>query len=239
MAGGLVFLLVVSIREAISFTDPLPEIEPYEGSTPGDTGPGNQFVFNGSLVELDKGESPLELDELMDQLSEDCIPESIERKQSDDGLILLCHSKGQGELDPLAGLLPSVAWVQRGADGKSSYMKLNPKEPIEVGSLVPSDGGDSEGFDIEGVPRGPNMDRWMSFADPTGSYRSVFYGRGSGSIESTMLWFREALPQAGWTLIREKENSPYLFATGHSQLVMISLTKGCEGLCASVMATPL
>jgi hypothetical protein len=239
LAAGLVVLLVISVRAATSFTEPLPEVEHYGGDTPVDTGAGNQFLFNGSLVELDQGESPLPPTELIEKLSDDCVPTTVTVKPNESGSVLVCHPKGQGQSATAGTLMPSVIWVESDKDGKSSYMKLTPQERIELDSLIPGE-TDSVGFDIEDLPRGPDMKRWMSFADPSGSYRSVFYGRGSGSIASTLLWFREALPQAGWTVLKdETESSPYIFATSHNQLVMISLTDGCEGLCASVMATPL
>ncbi len=239
LAGGLVLLLVISVRAAISFTNPPPPAEIYEGSAAVDTGPGNQFLFNGGLVELDIGESALKADELMAELSEDCAPDSIEVQKSEEGSVLSCRPKGQ-EADGAEGrAMPSVVWVQEDEEGTRSYMKLSPQERIALDSLMPGD-GDSEGFDIDDLPRGPGMERWMSFADPSGSYRSVFYGRGEGSVESMREWFLTNLPQAGWSLLRAQEKSEsHLFATSYNQLVMISLTEGCEGVCASVLATPM
>ena len=229
-------LVIVAIRAAVSFTNPPPAAESYAGE-PVDTGAGNQFLFNGGLVELDMGESEQGSEELMARFSKECAPGSIERQENDTGFALSCRPKGHAENGP--GLaLPSVVWVQKDKAGVNSYMKLSPMEHIALDSLIPGD-GDSQGFDIDGMPRGPSMERWMSFADPTGSYRSVFYGRGSGSIESTRRWFQEALPRAGWSLLRGQDDASPLFATGHNQLVMISLTEGCEGVCASVMATPM
>jgi hypothetical protein len=239
LAGGLVVLVIMSIRAAISFTNPPPDVESYEGVAAEDTGPGNQFLFNGGLVELDMGESDTGPEELMAQFSEECAPGSVQRQDSGTGFVLSCRPKGHADEGGTEQTLPSVVWVQEDEEGKSSYMKLSPMERIALDSLIPGD-GDSAGFDIEGLPRAPAMERWMSFADPTGSYRSVFYGRGSGSVESARRWFQEALPRSGWSLLREQEpGAPHLFATGHNQLVMISLTEGCEGVCASVMATPM
>lgn len=230
-------VVVFAIRSAMSFTNPPPPAESYEG-VPADTGPGNQFLFNGGLVELDVGESQQDSEELLAKLSAECVPATIVREQTDTGFVLSCRPKGQAEEgEGLA--LPSVVWVQEEKEGTNSYMKLSPMERISLDSLIPGD-GDSEGIDIDGLPRGPGMERWMSFADPTGSYRSVFYGRGEGSVESTRRWFQDALPLTGWSLLPEQDKSiPHLFATGHNQLVMISLTAGCEGICASVMATPM
>ncbi len=244
VAGGLVLLIILSIRSAISFTKPLPEVIPYEGVAAVDTGPGNQFLFNGGLMELDVGESEEDTEELISELVKDCEPSSIDIDRHEQGALISCRPKTEDVSDAfneLAGELPTVAWIQKEEEGgKATYMKLSPKERISIDSLVPQD-GDAPGFDIEGLPRIPGMDRWMSFSDPSGGYRSVFYGRGPGTPLATLHALVSSLPAEGWSIVQTEEaaDGPFVFATGHGQLVMIRVSPGCNEVCASVMATPL
>ncbi len=243
LAAGIGLLVIFAIRSAISFTTPPPPVEHYEGVAMENTDPGNQFLFNGGLMELDVGESDMEVDDLITELTQDCETASLDVKQSDEGAIISCRPKMttmDTTHEELLRELPSVAWVQKGVNGKNNYMKLSPKEHISIDSLVPGE-GDAPGFDIEHLRRFPGMDRWMSFSDPSGNYRSVFYGRGSGTPQSTLLWLQAALADSGWTIV-EKElagDGAHVFATGHGQLIMIRLSPGCSEVCASIMATVL
>lgn len=130
------------------------------------------------------------------------------------------------------------------ASGRLKLTALD-KEGLAV-MLPPTDGSDAVGFDVGGVPRYPNMQRWMSVEDVTGLYQTVFYGRAKLSATETLKWYAQQLPAQGWNLLQvvvpkvlDKENQPYLFANRGGQMILLQSSEGCQETCVMVLAMQL
>ncbi|MCP4444747.1 MAG: hypothetical protein GY811_05285 [Myxococcales bacterium] len=228
LLGAVVTLVALAIRSASA------SLEPAQGSValvpmtqpPGD---GQQFRVNNGLMQLTTESSQVPMEELLDRVASDCPEATIERNGSN--ATVSCPSFG-------GGTVPTLSLVEGNGTG-SKLMELAPHEAIDLRQLLPRE-GDAPGFDIPQVPRLPKTERLMSFEDPSGQYRSVFYGGGDSSVERSLQWYRTNLVKAGWTMLAlETPNEPRIFANRQGLLVMLQVTRGCQGTCTAVLATPM
>jgi hypothetical protein len=99
---------------------------------------------------------------------------------------------------PAGGLLATVG-LSEGRANASTLLTFWFDDAVDWQALVPSGDQDAPGRDLPGVPRYPGLRRWYTIEEGEGPRSVVGVYTGPGRSHAIASFYRQRMPQFGWT----------------------------------------